>query len=191
MCRQRRARRRDMCDSQARARQPAKSRHCPRSESADTGIEVLAIAAGLLVMLWLAAAVVSQGRSAAAVHDTARQAGYAALANISGEIASSADDATVETDVQTNLEDVWREQLQWMAARTHSAALEDCGDSANVTNVEVRSIALSDADGTSNRAAMLEFEYSCEIEMEGFSSLGLDDFTMTIGGSWAEIAPWL
>ena len=157
-----------------------------RGESGDTGIEVLAIVLALFMMLSLAAAVVVHSRSAAAVHDAARQAGYGALADVSGSIAGDATGAAGA--VQANLERVWREQLQWLAEQGHSAALENCRHSGNLSNVRVESVGLQDAGGTvSDKAVMLSFDYECSIR----GPLLLDSFTMTIGGSWSEIAPWL
>lgn len=148
------------------------------------------MAIGLFMVLSLAAAAMMHSRSAAAVHDAARQAGYAALATLPDRFATveDASSATGISEATSRVEAVWREQLQWLGQQAHSAALEGCGDTTNVTGVAINAVRLTDGDGRSERAVMLVFDYECSIP----APLLLDDagFNLRVHGSWAELAPW-
>ena len=148
------------------------------------------MAGGLFLVLSLAAAAMMHSRSAAAVHDAVRQAGYTALATlpVGSATVEGASSPAGRAQLQARVEAVWQEQLQWLAQRANSAALESCADRIRVDNLVVHSVSLTDGDGSRPRAVMLVFDYECSMP----APLLLDDlgFSLTIDGSWAELAPW-
>ena len=169
-----------------------------RKERGEAAVEILVLAAGLMALVGLAVALVAHSRHAAAIHDTARHAGYAALAEATtaagvAETAELAATASLGSDVENRLRNAWQQQLGWLATKNHNPALTDrCAQSAVVTGVALRELPLSDhgATGASNhRAVLLEFDYSCRIP----APLGLDAVLgdIVIAGQWAEMAPWM
>lgn len=162
-----------------------------RRERGDVAIEILVLGLALIAMVAFAAAVVSHSRNVSALHDTARHAGYAALAETvpTGSVAEATGLAGLRSTVESRLGQAWANQLQWLASESHNPEIATrCASTATVGSVTLTEAGL--AGGLSNsRAVLLGFSYSCSIP----APLGLDAVVgnMVIAGQWTEVAPWM
>ena len=163
----------------------------------DVALEILVIAPALMLLIALAAAMVMATRTAAMVHDTASSAGYAAVSDraLMPQVAAMADlgaGSAVAGEVQGQVLNGWQNQLDWAAGLSHSETLANaCANTAAVTGVALRPLALSDHGGAASAhvGVMLSFDYRCEVPSPAL----LRSFapTFTVDGSWSEVAPWL
>ncbi len=167
-----------------------------RERRGDSSVEALILVAGLMVVLAGAVTVTGHARHSMAIHDTARNAGYASLADTAptaavAEPAELAPTGTLTAQVRQRVEQGWQDQLSWLGTQARNRSIaRRCANTASVGGVELSQVALSDHEtaAPTRTGVLLEFTYRCEIP----APLGLDAVVgnMVITGRWAEVSPW-